>query len=326
MANEQLGVAGLTTENKQLYEKKLLMRAVPAFRHLGLGRAPVSVGRVGNSVEWRRLERPSRTTTAFVDGTYPAETQVTITAVPATIQQYGAWTPVGQNAWQHSIDDVVSEMVEMYGEHAGDSLDAIARAVLIAGTNVQYAGTATTRSALSSGTTDHYLDEAEIREAVRELTRRDAKPNSKAGNRFASIVHPDGWFDFMGDTTIQNVLQNAAVRGNENPVFTGEQFDYLGVRFMLSSNASVRGSLGFSLIQTVYSTLVIGEEAYGEAKFGSIGSPEIITHPPGSSGVADPLDTRGTVGWKASLVVKILNDAFLQRIEHAASKNAQADS
>ena len=38
-------------------------------------------------------------------------------------------------------------------------------------------------------------------------------------------------------------------------------------------------------------------------------------HAPGTSGVADPLNTLGTVGFKASLAVKILNDAFLERIE-----------
>lgn len=324
-ANEQLGVAGLTEENKQLYEKKMLMRAVPAFVHLGWGRAPVTVGRVGNSVQWRRLERPTRTTTAFLDATYPAETQVTIAAVAATIQQYGAWTPVGQLAWEHSIDPVVEEMVDMYGEHAGDSLDAIARAALIAGTNVQFAGVAASRSAVGS-CADAFLDEAEIREAVRELTRRNAKRVAKAGNRFPAIVHPDAWFDFMGDTTIQNVLQNAAVRGNDNPVFTGEMFDYLGVRFMVSSNASVRGSIGQSLIVAIYSTIVLGEEAYGEARFGSYGQPEIIVNPPSDTGVGGPLKTRGTVGWKASLAVVRLNEAFIHRIEHSTSKNDQTDN
>ena len=326
--NEQLGVAGLTSENKQLYEKKMLRRAMPKLRHLGWGRPPTGLGRVGNSLEWRRLERPTATTTSFLDGTYPAETQVTITAVSGTVLNYGAWTPVGENAWKNSIDPIVDEMTTMYGEHAGISLDLIARAVLIAGTNVQYAGVAASRSALGS-CADAFFDEAEVREAVRELGRRDASPVADAGNRYPCVVHHDSWFDFMGDTTIQNVLQNAAVRGNDNPVFTGEMFDYLGTRFLVTSLASRRASLGQSLIVAVYSTLFFAEEAYGEAKFdgsGGEGGFQIVVNSPEDTGVGGPLKTRGTVGWKSSKAVVRLNEAFIHRIEHSTSKNDQTDN
>lgn len=333
MANDQLGVAGLTPENKQLFEKAMLIRALPSFVHLGMGRSSVLSGGFGpapgggtpgggNSVEWRRLERNSASTTAFIDGTFPTNINVTVTSVTATVQQYGAWVPVGQNAWDQSLDPVVQEMTDMFGELAGDTLDQIARATLVAGTNVTYSGASASRSTIASCAAG-FLAEADFRAAARNLTRRNARRIPEEGGRFAAIVHPDAWFDFMGNTTIQNVLQNAGVRGNDNPLFTGEMYDYLGIRAKISSNAKTNGSLGLSLIVTVYYTLVMGQEAYGEARFGSYGSPEIITHAPGTSGVADPLNTLGTVGFRASLAVKILNDAFLERIESSSSLNPQ---
>lgn len=342
MANEQLGANGLTVENKQRFEADMLMRALPAFVHLGMGRKAVLTGGFGgnggapgggNSVEWRRLERigvsagvgnvsAGGTTGAFIDGTFPAEIQVTVSSVTATMQQYGAWSPVGQLAWTQGLDPIVEEMSTMYGELAGDTLDQVARAALTGGTSVILSGSSASRSTIASCSAG-FLAEADFRAAVRTLTRQNARRIPSEGNRFPAIVHPDTWFDFMGNTTIQNVLQNAGVRGNDNPLFTGEMYDYLGIRAKVSSNAKTLGSLGLSLIVTVYQTLVFGQEAYGEARFGSYGSPEIITHAPGTSGVYDPLNTRGSVGFKASLVVKILNDNFMTRIESSSSLNPQ---
>ncbi len=333
MANEILGVAGQTFENKQLYEKGLLIRALPSFVHLGMGRQAVLVGGFGpapgggtpgggNSVEWRRLERNSAQTTAFLDGTFPANINVTVSSVTATVQQYGAWVPLGQQVWKQSIDPIVMEMTDMFGELAGDSLDQVARGVLVAGANVLYSGSSASRSTIASCAAG-FLAEADFRAAVRQLTRQNARRIPSEGGRFPAIVHPDTWFDFMGNTSIQTTLQNAGVRGNDNPLFTGEMYDYLGIRAKISSNAKTNGSLGLSLIVTVYYTLVFGQEAYGEAKFGSYGSPEIIVHEPGTSGVSDPLNTLGTVGFKASLAVKILQDNFLQRIESSSSNNSQ---
>jgi N4-gp56 family major capsid protein len=37
----------------------------------------------------------------------------------------------------------------------------------------------------------------------------------------------------------------------------------------------------------------------------------------GSAGTADPLNQRGTSGWKASLAAKILQQLFMVRLEHA---------
>lgn len=345
MANEILGAAGLTVENKQRFEKDMLIRALPAFVHLGMGRKAVLTGGFGgdggapgggNSVSWRRLERPGvsaavgdvsagGTTGSFLDGTFPANIQVTFTEVAATVLQYGAWVPVGQQAWQQSLDPVVEEMAQMFGELGGDTLDQVARAALNAGTSVILSGASASRSTIASCAAG-FLAEADFRAAVRTLTRNNARRIPEEGGRFPAIVHPDTWFDFMGNTTIQNVLQNAGVRGNDNPLFTGEMYDYLGVRAKVSSNAKTLGSLGLSLIVTVYQTLVFGQEAYGEARFGSYGSPEIITHAPGTSGVFDPLDTRGSVGFKASLVVKILNDNFMTRIESSSSLNPQTSN
>ena len=119
------------------------------------------------------------------------------------------------------------------------------------------------------------------------------------------------------------ILQRAGLRGDANPLFTGDAFDYLGVRFLETSNARVFGSGGLSAIG-VFTTLIMGEGYYGEVKYMQ-GDSEIIVHPPGSGGAGtDPLNQFGSVGWKAPLAVRILNDNFAVRIEHGASADIQA--
>lgn len=320
MTIELLGVNGWTIENKQFYEKDLLYREVPLFTYVGLGLQKPLPSRGGNSLEMRRLERPSAATTPLVEGTPPAETQTTWTNVTATVVQYGAFTKISDVAMRQSIDDVVPEHTRMFGEHMRDTLDRIARTALVAGTNVQYADSATSRGALTTG---NRLDEAELRTARRHLLRRNARPLRKLGGKFGVITHADAAYDLMSDTTIQNVLQNAGVRGDSNPYFSGEQFDYLGMRILETTNIAAISGGGLSLAAAVhvFQTLVIGEGAYLESEFG-FDTMEIIVKPIGSGGTSDPLNQFGTVGWKAAYAAKIANQAFIQRIEHATSANA----
>lgn len=63
----------------------------------------------------------------------------------------------------------------------------------------------------------------------------------------------------------------------------------------------------------VYSTLVIGADAYGVTD--PKGTLQNITKPLGSAGTADPLDQRSTMGWKSFHLAKILADEWMVRIE-----------
>jgi N4-gp56 family major capsid protein len=114
----------------------MLMRTVPMFHYAGLGLKRQIPRRGGNSIEYRMLNRPSAATTALVEGTPPTETQTTWISVTATVAQYGAFTKVSDLAQRQSIDEVMDEHTKMFGEHAGDTIDRIARAILVAGTNV----------------------------------------------------------------------------------------------------------------------------------------------------------------------------------------------
>lgn len=67
----------------------------------------------------------------------------------------------------------------------------------------------------------------------------------------------------------------------------------------------------------VYSTLVIGADAYGVSDPADM---KTIMKPLGSAGTADPLDQRATQGWKAHHICKILSNEYMVRIETVSTR------
>ncbi len=324
MAYERLGVGGLTEENRIFYETRMLLRAKPELVHTGWGRKASIPPRGGNTIKFRRLERPPAAITALTEGTPGSETQVTVTPVEAQVRQYGAFTRVTDVALNQSIDQLLSEFADMYGEQMGVTLDVLCRDVLVAGTNVTYTGGAGSRGGITEAAANA-LSATLIRLMARNLMRNNARPIPKAGGNYVAFVHPDSWNDLMGDSQIQSALQYAAARGGANPLFTGEMFDYAGVRLLRSSNARVFGSAGLSHAASngppaVYATVFIGEDAYGEVDYAAERA-RLIVKPVGSTGVFDPLDQVGSVGWKAPYGVVRLNESAIQRLEHSASSS-----
>ena len=68
----------------------------------------------------------------------------------------------------------------------------------------------------------------------------------------------------------------------------------------------------------VYSTLFIADGAYGVTEITG-GGIETIIKQLGSAGVADPLNQRSSVGWKATKTAEILVETYLVRAEHVAT-------
>lgn len=74
----------------------------------------------------------------------------------------------------------------------------------------------------------------------------------------------------------------------------------------------------------VYSTLILGSNAYGVSEI-SGGGLQYIVKQLGSAGTADPLDQRATVGWKATKAVKRLVEQYMVRIETTSTFQSGAN-
>ena len=69
----------------------------------------------------------------------------------------------------------------------------------------------------------------------------------------------------------------------------------------------------------VYSTLILGDDAYGVTEVTGGGLQHIVKQL-GSAGTADPLNQRATCGWKALKTAEILVQQYMVRIESTATK------
>ena len=318
MTTELYATAGLTVTGRRWYEKQLLLRAVPKFVYNKYTFKKDIPRNGGHNIQFREFTRITTSTSPLTEGTPPGDTNATFIEINLTIAQYGQFAYLSDVAITQSQDDLVREYSANFGEAMGDAIDQLARTAFIAISTVQYASTAADRYGVGSGKT---LTAAEIREAVKTLRRRNAPEVSGGG--YVAIIHPDTWFDFIGDSDVVNAYQNAGPRSESNPLFTGDLFRWMGVTFDVTSQAafvqalSGRGSPGISGA-AVYQTVVFGDQVVGATTL-SAHAMSLHFKPLGAGGTQDPLDQFATIGWKAAYVAGVLNNNFGVVIEHNTS-------
>lgn len=335
MVTHTWGVGGMVPEGQlNQFDRRLLSRFIAKTVFNKFGTPKGIPRRGGKSISFRKLEVIVPTGNAatwgaqasaggylLTEGTPPAATNASWSEVLATVSQYGQYSLISDMAEDQSIDDVTPEMVEAYTESATMILDLATRDVLVAGTNVQYASTAATRTTLGSGM---YLTYAELREAKRTLKNQNATPVRSEGGKFVVITNPNAMFDLEADTNVLNIWQNAGPRGDENQLFDVSFKDIpSGFRIYESTLTRVFASAGLSGADVI-ATLVLAEEAYGKIKLEAMPM-RVIRKPRGSGGATgDPLDQVASIGWKASHTAVILQQNAMTRIEHVSSSKNSA--
>ena len=86
---------------------------------------------------------------------------------------------------------------------------------------------------------------------------------------------------------------------------------------MLEPDMKVYPGEGAASSKPVYSTLILGADAYGVTDPNS--TLENITKALGSAGSSDPLNQRATMGWKSYHLCKILTNMYMVRLESLAT-------
>ena len=103
-------------------------------------------------------------------------------------------------------------------------------------------------------------------------------------------------------------------------MFNNEIGKIAGVRFVETTEAKIFDAAGTGSID-IYSTLVLGKDAYGTTNIEG-GGLQLIVKQKGSAGTADPLDQRSTIGWKATKTAERLVEDYMVRIETTCSYEA----
>lgn len=301
------------------YSRSMLKAARPLLVHLRWGQVRDIPRNSGEVIKFRRYSLLAVNTTSLSEGVTPSGTQLSVTDITATPLQYGDYITLTDYLVFTTLDPILTETAELLGQQAGNSLDQIARDVLIAGSTVQYASSASSTNTVTAAMT---LTRAEVREAVRTLQNNDAKKVTRMVNpstgfntspinaAYIGIISPSTLFDLKDEVGFIPVEEYAS-QGN---VMEGEVGAMDDVRFVMTTNASTTtGSL-----TTVHRTLIMGQDYYGISRISGEAMRNIVKAL-GSGGTADPLDQRSTSGWKATFVAKRLNENFAVRIEHGVT-------
>ena len=300
---------GLSDEMKTYYSDYLIDLAEPELVHDQFAQKHPIPKNGGKTIEFRKYSPLPKLLTPLTEGVTPDGQKLTMSVITAQVAQYGGFVELSDILLLTAIDNNLVQATKLLGSQAGRTLDTITREVLSGGTNVQYAeGQVASRAAL------HYTSEDDncnltvdaVRRAVRYLKVMNAK---RINGYFAGIIHPDCSYDLMSDPKWVNVKTYS----DPEDIYEGEIGRIEGVRFVETSEAKVFEGEGASG-RDVYSTLIIGDNAYGTTEIEGGGLQHIVKQL-SSAGTADPLNQRATAGWKATKVAKRLVEEYMVRIE-----------
>jgi N4-gp56 family major capsid protein len=296
---------------KTYYDRRLLMRATPELLFAKFGQKRGIPRNAGKTIEFRKFATLGVSTTALTEGVPPALQDLSVSAITATVIQQGNAVGFSDLVSTTTIDPILEETVDLLAENAAETLDQIQRDLLVAGTTVQYASTATSRVTVGAAMT---FTVAELREAVLTLMINRAR---KIDGFYQAIIHPRTFHDLQG--TSEWVTAN-----NENQtgrVFDGSMGTLYGVKFWVTDKAPVFPDAGVGGTVDVFATLIFGKDAYALVDLAGHNL-QTIYKPLGSAGTADPLNQQQSMGWKATATTKIIDQAWMIRVEHSTSTAA----
>lgn len=304
----------LSAEMKTFYDMRLIDEASPMLVHEQFGqKRPIPQGG-GKTVNFRRFSPLAKATTALTEGVTPSGSNLSVSSVSATVAQYGDFVVQSDMLELTAVDNTILETTKLLGRQAGLTMDTIVRNALLLGTNKSYAPKFV-------ADTNGVLVETEVTKAAdldssakltvdvvqRVVAKLRAQNAPTIGGDYVCIIHPYVAYDLMRDPEWIDAHKYAAP---EN-LYTGEIGKLAGVRFVQSTEAKIdKGGSSNPSNLAVFHCLFIGDGAYGVTEVTG-GGLQTIVKQKGSSGTADPLDQRSSVGWKGLKAAKILVDNYL---------------
>lgn len=295
-------LSGLSAENKTFYDMTLLDEAQAALVHDQFAQKRPIPMNGGKTIEFRKFASLPKATTPLTEGVTPDGKSLNVTAVTATVAQYGDYITQSDVLELTSIDNTIVEATKILGRQAGLTLDTVTRNVLQSGTNVTYCPKSSGDEVTSRAGLDAtcQLTVKVVQQVVAKLKGQNAPT---INGKYVAIIHPYVAYSLMRDPEWIDAHKYA----QPDNLFTGEIGEIAGVRFVETTEAKVYEG-------GVFGTLIMGANAYGVTEITGGGLQTIIKQK-GSAGTADPLDQRSSIGWKAIKTAELLIPNYLVRVE-----------
>ena len=287
------------------YDRVLLKRAVPFLIFERFAQTRNISRKSGDTIKFRRYASLSPATTPLSEGVTPPGSQASKTDLTARVKQFGDFLHLSDWVDLTVEDAVLTEFAELNGEQMGETRDTLCRDIIMA--------------CASTITCGAQLDTAHLDAAIQALASGDAKMLTsmlRAGTGqgtvpispcYVGMGHTDLW------SRLKDITDWVPVReySKPNEAMEGEWGSYQHIRFLLSSRGDKTEASPDN-----YDIPIVGKNAYAVTEIEG-GAARNIVKAFGSGGTSDPLDQRGTSGWKMTYAARILNDNFMVKIDSA---------
>ncbi len=303
----------LSAENGEFYQRAMLKALKERAVIFNYGKKASIPRNSGATTSWRVLNIPTAVTAAITEGTTPDSIDMTISKISATVSQYGAWTKVSDFLDMAGLDPLLTEISEMFGDHAAISIDKIVSAILIGGTNAIFAKNKLARSGLAAG---DVLTSSEIIRARNEMVKNNVPqirlPNGRMG--YIAFIHPDNVLKLMNEAQGPWSTFNAGGSPEGLKHFQqGEVGQMYGVYFIETTSLPSFSDGGSGGNLAGKPTVIIGADAFGVPDIAGSAKPEILVY--GSGNTENPMALYKTVAWKACFAAVRLQEKAILRLE-----------
>ncbi len=311
----------LSAEMKTFYDKTLITLASPYLVHDQFGQKRDIPKNGGKTIEFRKFSSLAKALTPLTEGVTPTGSKLNVSAVTATVEQYGDYVEQSDLLELTAVDNTIVEATRQLASQAGLTMDTIVRNEIVGGTNVLYCpkvtnGTETAVTSRSAIDSTSLLRVKDVFKAAAELKSMNAP---KIDGYYVGIIHPYVAYDLMQEAGTQWMdVQKYATPEN---MLKGEIGCLGGVRFVESTEAKI-WEAGASDC-AVFATLIIGADAYGVTSVVGGGLEHIVKQKGYGN---DPLNQRSSVGWKSLKTAKRLVEEYMIRIESGSSFSATAQA
>jgi N4-gp56 family major capsid protein len=305
-----------------LIRKTLEQELLPTLPHLSAGAFIKATFVKGTNSTMRFLRIPFLTVTTnngsvsagtapwLTEGTAPTAQALSFGYEEFTAYQAGQRVELTDLALDEAPLELATEASIRIARQAAATIDEYVGRILAAGTNVVYAGSGNV-ARTDVGSTDT-LTGTLVRRVAQGM-KLDNIPMFGDGT-YHAIVSPAVVFDFEEDEALGG-WKAIGTYSTPDGILSGELGKYAGVRFLESSSArsfAAGGSGGAD----VYSTIVMGPDAYAFGDWGNV-----TTHYVAPGGHGDELAQVASIGWKCRIGAMLVDEAGPRyvRIESGAT-------
>jgi len=286
------------------------LRAQPMIRSVA-DKRPARQAMPGSSVVLQIHNDLAQATSALTETTDPDSVAIPSTSsVTVTLNEYGNAALVTRKLQLFSLADVDPAIANIVAFNMADSIDEVAQAALVGGSNIRYAtGGASTPAARNEIAAEDIITAADIRFAVAKLRAGKAVP--RKGSLFWCGIHPEVSHDLRAETGSgawrlpHEYQSNAEIWAGEIGTFEGAYF--------VETPRMKQATDGASSAR-VFRTILAGQQALAEAV---AEEPHTVIGP-----VTDKLMRFRPIGWYGVLGFARYREASLYRIESSSSINA----